>query len=169
MKRLTTIVLLAMILLIPGMALAQDTLLPGVDIEFADSNNDGRVSPDEILAQCESAAGGNIQSMTPDALRTAYTTDSEQAEAILACAIKSGYIRLWMLPYYVSYIANFFISIAGVISLLFVILGGFWYMTGGLTDDKEKGKKTIMYALLGFVLTLLAWILVNVVQVQVSQ
>lgn len=96
--------------------------------------------------------------------------DGNQAEKqkILACAIKTGKVRLWMLPYFVSYIANFFIYVAGVVSLLFVVLGGFWYMAGGITDDKEKGKKTIFYALVGLVLTLLAWVIVNVIQVQVT-
>ena len=92
----------------------------------------------------------------------------ENREIALSCAIKTGRIRLWMLPYFIKYIATFFIGLSGVISLLFVIIGGFWYMTGGLTDDKEKGKKTIMYALIGMVITLLAWIIVNVVQVQVT-
>lgn len=96
------------------------------------------------------------------------SSDAETQRNYLACAVKTGKVRLWMLPYFVSYIVNFFIYIAGIISLLFVVLGGFWYMAGGITDDKEKGKKTIFYALVGLVLTLLAWIIVNVIQVQVT-
>jgi hypothetical protein len=41
-------------------------------------------------------------------------------------------------------------------------------MTGGITDDKEKGKKTITYALIGLSITLLAWILVNIIQVAIT-
>lgn len=93
----------------------------------------------------------------------------ESKDCVLALAIKYGKIHLWMIPYYITYFANFFIGLSGVISVLFVLLGGFWYMTGGLTDDKEKGKKTITYALGGMVLTLLAWLIVNIIQVQVTR
>lgn len=97
------------------------------------------------------------------------TTSQDDRQDILYCAIQSGKVHLWMIPYFISYFANFFIGLSGVISVLFVLLGGFWYMTGGLTDDKEKGKKTITYALGGMVLTLLAWLIVNIIQVQVTR
>lgn len=102
-------------------------------------------------------------------VKTWDSLDKETRECVLSLSIKYGRVHLWMLPYFITYFADFFLGIAGLISVLFVLLGGFWYMTGGVTDDKEKGKKTITYALLGLVLTLLAWIIVNVIQVQVTR
>ncbi len=135
-------------LLLPNTAFAQGTLLPEGD----------------ATADCATLVADEVK------LRSNITnaTSAEERQKYLACALKTGKLRVWMLPYFVSYIANFFIALSGTISLLFVILGGFWYMTGGLTDDKEKGKKTIFYALIGMVITLLAWIIVNVIQVQVT-
>ncbi|MFA6527934.1 MAG: pilin [Candidatus Gracilibacteria bacterium] len=85
-------------------------------------------------------------------------------EEVLACGIKTGDMHLWMLPYYVTRLIEFAIGIAGIISVLFTILGGYFYAWGGLTEDKEKGKKTVMYALIGLALSAFAWILVNIVQ-----
>jgi hypothetical protein len=84
-------------------------------------------------------------------------------DSILGCAIKSGRISLAMIPYFVTYLVNFLLGMAGSISVLFVVLGGYRYVLGGLTEDKEKGKQTIMYALMGFGLSILAWAIVNIV------
>ncbi|HAU39648.1 MAG: hypothetical protein UV80_C0002G0310 [Candidatus Peregrinibacteria bacterium GW2011_GWF2_43_17] len=89
-------------------------------------------------------------------------------DGILGCAIQTGNIHLWMLPYYITYIIEFLMNIAGLISVLFVIIGGYLYAWGGLTEDKEKGKKTVMYALIGLTLSTLGWIIVNIIQVQLT-
>lgn len=138
-------------LLAPQAALAQGTLLP-----------ESGESEATCLAAFEDSGAQGFQDPTY------FRNNPERQNSILSCAIKTGRIHLWMLPYFISYIANFLIAIAGTISVLSVVMGGFWYMTGGFTDDKEKGKKTIMYALIGLGLTLTAWIIVNVIQVQVT-
>jgi hypothetical protein len=154
-KKLIALALLGTLLL-PSAALAQGTLLPNTDItgmECREIYDNYENIVHSFFRDQETYSGDDW-----DSLRAEY----------LACAIKTGKLRLWMLPYFVQYIANFFIGVSGVISMLFVVLGGFWYMTGGITDGKDKGKKTIFYALVGLVITLLAWIIVNVIQVQVT-
>ncbi|MEK7529078.1 MAG: pilin [Patescibacteria group bacterium] len=93
-------------------------------------------------------------------------TDQEQ---VLGCAIKTGRIKLWLVPFFVTRLISFLIAIAGAISMLFIVIGGYNYVLGGLTDDKESGKKTLTYAIIGLVVALSAWIIVNVVQYQVTQ
>ncbi len=93
---------------------------------------------------------------------------TDQKEVFLSCGIKTGNIHLWMLPFYVTHLIEFALGIAGIISVLFVMVGGYFYATGGLTEDKEKGKKTIMYALGGLALASFAWIIVNIIQVQLT-
>ena len=149
MKYFLSSLLLALVLL-PQVTFAQEaTLLPDTSTYNAEA--------------CETM----MTNLTDASLKEIISTGGNPGP-YLGCAIKTGRIRLWMLPYFISYFANFFIGIAATVSLLFVLLGGFWYMTGGLTDDKEKGKKTIFYALIGMVITLLAWIFVNVIQVQIT-
>jgi hypothetical protein len=87
---------------------------------------------------------------------------------VLGCAIKTGYVRLYMIPYFVTYIIQYLLGIAGLIAVLFMVYGGFTYVTGGISEDKETGKKVIMHALIGLIISLSAWIIVNFVQVALT-
>lgn len=89
--------------------------------------------------------------------------EKSDIEAILGCALKTGEIQFWMVPYYVVFALEFVIDLAGLIVVLMIVVGGYYYIAGGLTDDKEKGKTIIMHALGGFVLVLSSWIIVNII------
>lgn len=82
---------------------------------------------------------------------------------ILACGIKTGGIKLWMIPYYIRYILQFIIGIAGLIAVGGIVYGGYLYLFAGISEDKDKGKKAIMYGVAGMVMTLVAWAFVNIV------
>jgi len=84
-------------------------------------------------------------------------------DRLLGCAITSGRISLRMIPFFVTYIANFLLAMSGLIATLFVVVGGYYYIYGGLTDQKEKGKKTIINALWGISLASLSWVLINII------
>ena len=88
---------------------------------------------------------------------------TDQRSDILGCAIKTGRISLAMIPYFITYIINFLLGLVGIISVLFIVIGGYRYVLGGLTEEKEKGKNTIMHALMGMAVALLAWTIVNVI------
>lgn len=83
----------------------------------------------------------------------------------LAAKFKDGSFEIYDIGPYIIYLIEFLIYIAGGIAILFVVIGGYKYMIGGVSDDKEAGKKTIGYALAGFAVTVLAWVIVNFVQV----
>jgi hypothetical protein len=95
--------------------------------------------------------------------------DKEKQPNLLGCAIKTGRLHLYMAPYFITYIIQFLLGLAGLISILFIVIGGFRYTIGGLTEDKESGKKTIMYAILGLVVSLSAWIAINFIQATLTQ
>ena len=48
-----------------------------------------------------------------------------------------------MMPFFVTYLIQFLLQIAGLIAVLFIVFGGFKYVTGGLIEDKESGKKLL--------------------------
>ncbi|MEK7145782.1 MAG: hypothetical protein AAB802_01195 [Patescibacteria group bacterium] len=93
----------------------------------------------------------------------------DAAGDMLGCAIQLGYIKAWMVPFFVTYILQFLLGIAGLISVLMILLGAYYYIAGGLSDDKEKGKTIVQYAILGLVITSVSWILVNIVLLAVTQ
>ncbi len=73
--------------------------------------------------------------------------------------------ELYDIPCYATYLIEVLVYFAGGIAILFVVIGGYQYMLGGVTEDKEAGKKTLLYAIGGFALVVLAWTIVNIVQV----
>lgn len=74
------------------------------------------------------------------------------------------------IPKLIGQIIDIALGIAGAIAVLFVIVGGFQYMTAGGSDDQvKKGKATIFNALIGIVLIVLAYAIVNVVVTLVTR
>jgi hypothetical protein len=61
-------------------------------------------------------------------------------------------------------IINWLLGIAFGIAVLFLIIGGFWYITSaGNEETAEKGKNTAINAIIGIVIIILSYVIVNVV------
>lgn len=88
---------------------------------------------------------------------------------MLACGLKSGNMHFWMVPYFVNYALEFAINVAGILVVLMIIIGGYFYIYGAVTDDKEKGKTIIKYAIGGYILVLTSWFIVNALLLAVTQ
>jgi hypothetical protein len=59
---------------------------------------------------------------------------------------------------------NFFLGFLGLLAVIMVIYGGIMYVTAAGEQDKaDKGKKIIMYAIVGIVIILLSFALVNTI------
>ena len=55
-------------------------------------------------------------------------------------------------------------GVVGVIAVVMVIIGGFYYMTSqGSTERVQKGKNTILYGIVGLTIVLSAFAIVNFV------
>jgi hypothetical protein len=66
-------------------------------------------------------------------------------------------------------IIQFVLAISGMAAVLFIVVGGFQYILGGASpDNAKKGKQTLLYAVLGLVIVLLAYTIVAVVQFSVG-
>ena len=80
----------------------------------------------------------------------------------LATMIKTGNIHLRNIPCFIKYITETLVALAGSISVIFVMIGGYKYVI--LSDEKkEEAKKTITYALIGLAISLMAWIIIDLV------
>lgn len=103
-----------------------------------------------------------------EGLVDAIQGDRSILSAILGCAIKTGRIRLYMMPFFITYLIQFLLSLAGLIAVLFVVYGGFKYTIGGITEDKESGKKVIKNALMGLIIALSSWMVINFIQIALT-
>ena len=66
-------------------------------------------------------------------------------------------------------VINWLLTIAFAIAVLFLIIGGFQYITSaGNEEAAEKGKGTAVNALIGIVIIVLSYVIVNVVANLVS-
>ena len=66
------------------------------------------------------------------------------------------------LPEVITSILEAFIGVAGLVAVIFSIIGGYNYMaSSGDAAKIEKAKKTILYAVIGLVVCVLAFAIVN--------
>ncbi|OGJ49429.1 hypothetical protein A2335_03880 [Candidatus Peregrinibacteria bacterium RIFOXYB2_FULL_32_7] len=101
-----------------------------------------------------------------------FNKDKELQTKYLSCAIRSGDMHLWMIPYFLVYWIEFLIQLSGILAVLMFVIGGIAYMLGGgliETISKDAGKKMMTWALIGMIIAFLAWVIVNVVLGFVSQ
>ncbi len=82
----------------------------------------------------------------------------------LATKVRCGSMSMEDIPYYFTGILGFLINIAGTLAVIMVMIGGYQYAIGGLTEDKSKGTDTIRHALIGLIVVLVAWTLVQILQ-----
>jgi uncharacterized membrane protein YozB (DUF420 family) len=62
-------------------------------------------------------------------------------------------------------IVNFLLIAAGAIAVIFLIIGGIRYMiSSGNSDQIEKAKHTILYAIIGIVIVIFSYVIVNTIQ-----
>jgi len=181
MKKVSSIIILLLLNL--GLALpaaAQDidlptrTILPETRIT---SNFQCNVIVDQFeeiyfFEEAITAEVGSIQRFTKSLTQlneTATGVDFKlKANDILGCTIITGKIRLAYLNLFIFYIIRWLTIISGIASMFFIVIGGYKYIMGALSENKEEGKKTIIYALAGLVISTLAWIIVNIVQTFVT-
>lgn len=91
--------------------------------------------------------------------------DRGEMQTVLACGIKTGRISFWMIPHYIVYFIEFLVGIAGIVAILFLVVGGFRYVLAGAVEgQREAAKATIRNALLGLVIVFISWVVVNTIQ-----
>lgn len=136
--------------LLPG--IAQEAKFPVKDLpremQSRFSTSEGMI----LISNCRQLK--DLKQMVGPALHGKY----------LASKIRCGLMQMGDIPYYIKHALEFFIWLAGTVAVIMVMVGGYQYAIGGITENKEQGKKTITAALIGLMVTLVAWVIINVVQ-----
>ncbi len=64
----------------------------------------------------------------------------------------------------IAQIINWALYLSGAIAVIFVIIGGYRYLTaGGNEEAATKGRKSVVNALIGLIIIILAYVIVNAV------
>ncbi|NTU69409.1 hypothetical protein HGB13_01075 [bacterium] len=75
---------------------------------------------------------------------------------------KPDYVLGGDLSQAIGKISNTLIMLVGAVALLFMLIGGFMLITsGGKAESVQKGKNAIMYALLGLIIVIASYVIVN--------
>lgn len=77
--------------------------------------------------------------------------------------IKSGEFTLEDIIELILNITQTLFTLGGIVAVIMVMIGGYYYIIGSITDDKDKAKNIIKYALMGFSLMVFAWLIVEFV------
>lgn len=64
----------------------------------------------------------------------------------------------------ISGVIDLLLAASGSITIIFLMLGGFWFLTSaGNEEQAEKGKKTLTYSVVGLVVIIMSFVIVRIV------
>lgn len=75
--------------------------------------------------------------------------------------IRTGDIHTEDIPNIIVGATDFFMWIAGTISIIFIIIWAYKILFWSLSQDKTKWRDTIIMALVGFAIASLAWVIIK--------
>lgn len=81
----------------------------------------------------------------------------------LTCNFNTGDFHFGCIPYYIKYLIQGIIALAGTLAVIFIMVGGFKYIFSAVSEEKEAGKETIKNAIFGLIIAGMAWIIVTMV------
>lgn len=71
---------------------------------------------------------------------------------------------------FIKTVINWILGITFGVAVLFLIIGGFWYITSaGNEENAAKGKTTVINAIIGIIIIILSYVIVNVVSNLLTQ
>lgn len=148
-------------------AITTKTALPKLSSEHEDcSTFDKYIAIEQLYSRKVNGEYDNTQRVQAGAQYKSFTRQ-EQYD-VIACSLKSGRFHLFMVPYMIRYFVELIIQLSGLVCVLYIVVGAYQYIIGSVSENKQQGKDTITNALIGLVITLMAWIIVNVVQVALT-
>ncbi len=115
------------------------------------------IAPHSAMAQGSGGGSGNSGSVG-DGLSTLKNNNSGITNLGITGTGREGVVQL------VAKIIDYALYLSGAIAVLFIIIGGYRYLTSaGNEEGAKKGRTTVVNALIGLVIIILAYVIVNVV------
>ncbi|MFH0814956.1 MAG: pilin [Candidatus Falkowbacteria bacterium] len=73
------------------------------------------------------------------------------------------------LPERIGQVIQYLLSLVGVIFLVMIVMGGIMWMTGGDSPQVKKAQQRIANAVIGLIITLLAYVVVSFVITEITK
>lgn len=77
--------------------------------------------------------------------------------------LRNGNVGFESIPGLILNITNFLLGFIGTVAMIMVIYGAVRIGYGAVADDKEAGKKIVTAGIIGFVISVSGWFIVNFV------
>ncbi|MBI5155831.1 hypothetical protein HZA45_01000 [Candidatus Peregrinibacteria bacterium] len=95
-----------------------------------------------------------------------YIASAQQgviATGITGCNFSTGQLRAACIPNFIAYLVQFLFSLLGMFFLLNVIFAGYQIAVSGVTGDKESGKNRLMWSVIGLIVAICAFVILDLV------
>jgi len=80
------------------------------------------------------------------------------------CNFATGNIHADCIPDYLAHVLKLIFSLVGVVCFFMIIIAGYQIMLGNLTGGgKDAGKTTLLWAIIGFIISALSFFIVDFV------
>jgi len=80
----------------------------------------------------------------------------------LATKFQTGDVQLTDIPTYLAYLTDQAVWVAGVLAVIFFMIGGYQYLIGAYDDSTDEGKNTLKNVVIGLALVTMAWIIIDI-------
>jgi len=78
--------------------------------------------------------------------------------------LRNGDVSFTDIPNIINYATTFILGFAATISVIMIIYGAFQIALFGLTSqEKKKGAETIQHGIIGFVISVSSWFIINMI------
>lgn len=125
---------------------------------FAQSGEDplAETTVDEVMKNASSSATKTATEATKTTTTTTTSSSTYQnQEKIPGSAQTTNFVE------YLKSIINFGFAVIGILALFMLLIGAYQYLMAAGTDNASSAKETISSALLGLLLGLCAWVILN--------
>ncbi|MDP6527814.1 MAG: hypothetical protein QF858_02955 [Candidatus Pacebacteria bacterium] len=78
-----------------------------------------------------------------------------------SCNFATGGIHAWCIPDYIAYLLGIIFMFIGAIFFLMIVISGYQIALGSVTGDKEGGRKKLITAIIGFIISAFSFFIID--------
>ena len=84
-------------------------------------------------------------------------------EGLTGCDFETGKLDASCIPVFIGHLVETIMMLVGAIFVINVMIGGYQYAIGVLQGDEGKGKDRIFWSIIGFITTVCAYLIIDLV------